>query len=71
MVNLEKVQLDLLKLVNGERLLRLTDPWSGVSLEKKLIASDAVVRQKEWQLRVFEAALGAGSGAVEELLFLG
>jgi len=57
MVNLEKVQLDLIKLVDGERLLRLTDPRSGLSLEKKLAPSDAVVRQKERLLRVFEAAL--------------
>lgn len=57
MVDLEKVQLDLIKLVNGERLLRLTDPRSGLSIEKKLASSDAVVRQKERLLRVFEAAL--------------
>jgi hypothetical protein len=57
MVDLEKVQLDLIKLVDGERLLRLTDPRSGLSLEKKLAPSDAVVRQKERLLRVFEAAL--------------
>ena len=57
MVDLEKVQLDLIRLVDGERLLRLTDPQSGLSLEKKLAPSDAVVRQKERLLRVFEAAL--------------
>jgi hypothetical protein len=57
MVDLERVQLDLIKLVNGERLLRLTDPRSGLSLEKRLTSSDVVVRQKERLLRVFEAAL--------------
>mgnify|MGYP003505783631 CR=1 FL=1 len=57
MVDVEKVQLDLIKLVNGERLLRLTDPRSGLSLEKKLAPSDAIIRQKERLLRVFEAAL--------------
>ena len=57
MVDLEKVQLDLIKLGNGERLLRLSDPRSGLSLEQKLTSSDAVVRQKERLLRVFEAAL--------------
>jgi hypothetical protein len=37
MVDLEKVQLDLIKLVDGERLLRLTDPRSGLSLEKNKV----------------------------------
>jgi hypothetical protein len=57
MVDLERVQLDLIRLVGGERLLRLTDPRSGLSLEKKLVPSEAVVRQKERLLRVFGAAL--------------
>lgn len=51
------IQFDLVKLVNGERLLRLTEPQSGLSLEKKLAPTDAVVRQKEKLLRAFEAAL--------------
>jgi hypothetical protein len=57
MVNRDKIQFDLIKLVSGERLLRLTEPQSGLSLEKKLAPADAVVRQKENLLRVFEAAL--------------
>jgi hypothetical protein len=57
MVDRDKIQFDLIKLVGGERLLRLTEPQSGLSLEKKLAPADAVVRQKEKLLRVFEAAL--------------
>jgi len=57
MVDRDKIQIDLIKLIGGERLLRLTEPQSGLSLEKKLAPSDAVVRQKENLLRVFEAAL--------------
>ncbi|MBE0541039.1 MAG: hypothetical protein IH623_06620 [Verrucomicrobia bacterium] len=57
MVDRDKIQFDLIKLVGGERLLRLTEPQSGLSLEKKLAPADAVVRQKENLLRVFEAAL--------------
>jgi hypothetical protein len=57
MVDRDKIQFDLIKLVGGERLLRLTEPHSGLSLEKKLAPADAVVRQKENLLRVFEAAL--------------
>jgi len=57
MVDRDNIQFDLIKLVGGERLLRFTEPESGLSLEKKLAPTDAVVRQKEKLLRVFEAAL--------------
>ncbi len=57
MVARENIHFDLIKLVSGERLLRLTEPTSGLSLEKKLAPEDAVVRQKEKLLRAFEAAL--------------
>ncbi|HEV7926523.1 MAG TPA: hypothetical protein VGR14_14270 [Verrucomicrobiae bacterium] len=57
MVDHEKIQFDLIKLLNGERILRLTDPQSGLALEKKLKASEAVVRQKDRLLQVFDAAL--------------
>jgi hypothetical protein len=57
MADHDKIQLDLVKLVNGERILRLTDPRSGLALEKKLLPAEAVVRQKERLLQVFEAAL--------------
>jgi hypothetical protein len=57
MADHEKIQFDLVKLLNGERILRLTDPQSGLSLEKKLKPAEAVVRQKNRLLEVFEAAL--------------
>ena len=57
MVDREKIQIDLVKLLNGGRLLRLTEPQSGLTLEKKLAPADAVVRQKEKLLQAFEAAL--------------
>jgi len=57
MVDYDKIQFDLVKLLNGERIFRLTDQQSGLSLEKKLKASEAVVRQKDRLLQVFEAAL--------------
>ena len=53
----DKIQIDLIKLADGERLLRLTEPQSGLSLEKKLDSKQPVVRQKERLLGVFEAAL--------------
>ena len=57
MADHDKIQFDLIKLLNGERILRLTDPRSGLSLEQKLKASDAIVRQEDRLLQVFEAAL--------------
>lgn len=57
MIDRDKIQFDLIKLASGERILRLTERQSGLSLEKKLAAEDAVVRQKEKLYRVFEAAL--------------
>jgi hypothetical protein len=57
MVDRDQIQFDLVKLLNGGRLLRLTEPRSGLTLEKKLAPTDAVVRQKEQLLRAFEAAL--------------
>jgi len=52
-----KIQVDLIKLVGGDRLMRLTYLPSGLVLEKKLDPKQAVVRQKERLFGVFEAAL--------------
>ena len=57
MVDRATIQIDLIKLAGGERILRLTEPRSGLALEKKLDAHQPVVRQKEQLLGVFEAAL--------------
>jgi len=53
----DKIQVDLIKLVGGERLMRLTYLPSGLVLEKKLDPKQALVRQKERLFGVFEAAL--------------
>ncbi len=57
MADQDKIEVELIKLVSGERLLRLTEPHSGLSLEKKLDPKQPVVRQKKQLLSVFEAAL--------------
>ena len=57
MLDRGKIQIDLIKLVSGERLFRLTEPQSGLTLEKKVNPKEPVVRQKERLLGVFEAAL--------------
>ena len=57
MVSRDKIQIDLIKLISGERLLRLTEPLSGLALEKKLDPTQPVVRQRERLFSVFAAAL--------------
>ena len=57
MVSRGQIQIDLIKLISGERLLRLTEPLSGLALEKKLDPMQPVVRQRERLFSVFEAAL--------------
>ncbi|MBI2927532.1 MAG: hypothetical protein HYY24_17695 [Verrucomicrobia bacterium] len=57
MLDRKNIQIDLITLVGGERLLRLTEPESGLSLERKLDPQQAVAHQKQRLLGVFEAAL--------------
>lgn len=57
MVNRADIQIELVKLPGGERLLRLAEPVSGLALERKLDATQSIHRQKEQLLDVFETAL--------------
>jgi hypothetical protein len=57
MVERNRIEFELVKLTGGGRLLRLTEPLSGLALEKKLNPADPVIRQKEKLLRIFETAL--------------
>ncbi len=57
MVSRDQIQIDLIKLISGARLLRLTEPQSGLALEKKLDPTQSVIRQRERLFIVFEAAL--------------
>jgi hypothetical protein len=56
-VNRGDIQIELVKLSGGDRLLRLADPASGLALERKLDATRSVHQQKEQLLDVFESAL--------------
>lgn len=51
------IQVDLIKLVGGDRVMRLSEPRSGLSLEMKLDPARPVAHQKQRLLSVFEAAL--------------
>ena len=47
----------LLKLADGARVLRLSDPRSGLCLEKRLDPAQSVARQKQRWAQVFTAML--------------
>jgi hypothetical protein len=51
------VELLLLKLADGGRILRFSDPRSGLSLEKKLESKESVARQKQRWMQAFVALL--------------
>ena len=55
-MNLE-IQIDLVKLADGSRLLRLSDAASRLCLEKRPDPSASVLRQKEHWLHVFRDLL--------------
>lgn len=57
MIDRAKIQMELIKLKGGERLLRLTEPQSGLSLERKLDSSRPVTDQKKQLLSIFEATV--------------
>jgi hypothetical protein len=65
MLNRDNIQIDLLKLAGGGRLLRCSDLGTGLALEKKLDPDQPVVRQREKLSRVFEAALASAALATD------
>lgn len=57
MLNADNVQIDLIKLADGARLLRFTDRASGLSVERKLDSARSVDEQKKQLGEVFAAAV--------------
>ncbi len=55
--NRDDIQIELIKLAGGDRLLRLFEPLSGLALERKLDAQRSVHDQKIQLIGVFETAL--------------
>lgn len=53
----DQIEIQLVKLTDGGRLLRLSEKSSGLCLEKRLAAQEPVVRQKTRLLREFEQLL--------------
>jgi len=58
------IELLLLKLVDGGRVLRFYEPASGLCLEKRVQPDESVARQKERWERVFVNMLERELGAV-------
>ena len=57
MLNADNVQIDLIKLADGARLLRFTDRSSRLSVERKLDSARSVDEQKKQLGEVFAAAV--------------
>ena len=53
----ETIQITLLKLWNGTRLLRLTETETGLSLEKCVNGARPVLTQKKRMLELFRVTL--------------
>jgi hypothetical protein len=51
------IRIQLLTLAKGERVLRLEDPDTGLSVERKLKPEQAVLTQKARLVSLFEAML--------------
>ena len=58
------IEMLLLKLADGARVLRLSDSESGLCLEKRLDPAQSVAHQKERWAQVFTAMLERELGAV-------
>jgi hypothetical protein len=57
------IEMLLLKLADGARVLRISEPESGLCLEKRLDATQSVARQKQRWKNVFSAMLERELGA--------
>ena len=57
MADRNNIEVELIKLASGVRLLRFTEPKSGLTLERKLDPNRAVSDQKQALAKVFQAAL--------------
>lgn len=50
------IQIEIIKLAAGERVIRLSEPDSGLALEQRLNPKEPVARQKQRLQTAFEAA---------------
>jgi len=64
MLDRGEIQIDLIKLAEGGRLLRVTEPQSGLSLERKIDNKRPVHDQKRQLIEIFEATLTRAQATV-------
>ena len=57
MADRNSIEIELVKLASGARLLRFTEPKSGLTLERKVDPNRPVTAQKQQLAKVFEATL--------------
>ena len=58
-----EIELLMLKLADGARVLRLTEPTSGISLEKRLDPRESIAQQTEKWKNTFHSLLERETGA--------
>lgn len=58
-----EIEMLLLKLADGGRVIRFSEPQSGLCLEKRIEPSQSVAQQKERWRQVFVAVLERELGA--------
>jgi len=58
------IEMLLIKLADGARILRFSEPASGLCLEKRLEPKESVARQKQRWKQVFATMLERELGAV-------
>jgi len=59
-----RIQIDLIKLAQGGRLLRVSEAQSGLSLERKIDNKRPVHDQKRQLIEIFEATLTRAQATV-------
>ena len=59
-----KIQIDLIKLAEGGRLLRVTEPQSGLSLERKIDNKRPIHDQKRQLIDIFQATLARAQASL-------
>ncbi len=59
-----KIQIDLIKLAEGGRLLRVTEPQSGLSLERKVDNKRPIHDQKRQLIDIFQATLARAQASL-------
>jgi hypothetical protein len=55
--NRNKIEIELIKLASGARLLRFTEPKSGLTLERQIDPNRPISAQKDALAKIFQAAL--------------